>query len=159
MHAKPESRTPKKGNNMPQTMSMVARQFQPNFQKMPVGGVNPAATAGEFEFADLTTSSPVAAAGAGDFGFGMNYFRAVVNLKTFTAGTAASAFVIECADDAAITTGVRRVATQVIPAAAGQYCVVLTGMCPDGPKRFARVTLTPGAGASGTFDAFLAACL
>ena len=144
---------------MPQTMSQTARQYQPNFQKMPVGGGNAAATAGEFEFADLTTSSPVATGGSGDFGFGMTYFRAVVNLKTFTAGTAPSAFMIECADDAAMTVGVRRPAVQGIPAVAGPFCVVLTGMCPDGPKRYARVTFGPGAGASGTFDAFLAGCL
>jgi hypothetical protein len=146
---------------MAQTMTQVARQYQPNWQKMNVGMPNTGAalTAGEFEFADLTTASSVATGGNGDFGFGMNYFRAYVNLKTFTPGTVASAFMIECADDAAMSVGLRRAAVQMVPFAAGPFVVILSGFCPDGPKRYARIVLSPGAGASGTYDAFLSGCL
>jgi len=145
---------------MAQTLGQAARQYTPEFDKTPVGlpNVGAALANGEFEYADLTTVSPVASGGNGDFGYGRNYFRAVVNLKTFTQGTAASAFAIQVADDAAMSVNLRTLGIQVIPAAAGQYCVVLQGVCPDGPRRFAAVLFLPGAGASGTFDAFLSGC-
>jgi len=83
----------------------------------------------------------------------------VVNLKTFVPGTAASAFAIQVADDAAMSVNLRTLGVQVIPAAAGQYCLVLQGVCPDAPRRYAAVLFIPGAGASGTWDAFLSSCL
>jgi len=146
---------------MAQTMGQVVRNYSPEFERQPVGGANTGAAlvGGQFEFADLTTSSGAAQGGNGDFGSaGMNYFRATVNLKTFTAGTAASAFVLQAADDAAFTTNVRNIDVKTVPFTAGQYCLHLSGVCPDGAKRYARVTLIPGAGASGTYDAFLGGC-
>jgi hypothetical protein len=88
----------------------------------------------------------------------MNYFKCTVNLKTFTAGTASSAFGIQVADDTAFTTNLRTIATAVVPFVAGQYCLHMSGVCPDGAKRYARVAFIAGAGASGTFDAFLGGC-
>jgi hypothetical protein len=146
---------------MAQTMGQVVRNYSPEFDRMPVGGANTGAAlvGGQFEYADQTTSTPAAAGGNGDFGAaGMNYFKAIVNLKTFTAGTASSAFAIQAADDAAFSVNLRNIDIKVVPFVAGQYCLTLSGVCPDGAKRYARVTLVPGAGASGTFDAFLGGC-
>lgn len=145
---------------MAQTMGQIARQYTPEFDKTPVGMPNTGAALlnGEFEFADQTATTAAVAGANGDFGYGRNYFRAVVNLKTFTQGTTASTFTIDVADDAAFTTNLRTIAVQVIPFVAGAYCVVLQGVCPDGAKRYGRVGFIAGAGASGTFDAFLSAC-
>lgn len=144
---------------MAQTLGQAARQYSPEFEKTPPGGTtNTAVVNGEFEYADLTSASTVATGGNGDFGFPCNYFRAVVNIKTFTQGTAASVIYIECADDAAMTINARRPALSVLPIAAGPFTLVLAGVVPDGGKRYARISFGAGAGASATYDAFLSAC-
>lgn len=146
---------------MAQTMGQIVRNFSPEFERSPVGGTNTGAAlvGGQFEFADQTASTAAVAGANGDFGAaGMNYFKATVNLKTFTQGTGVSAFGIQVADDAAFSTNLRTIAIAAIPFVAGQYCVHMSGVCPDGPKRYARVAFLPGAAASGTFDAFLGGC-
>ena len=144
---------------MAQTMGQIVRNFSPEFERMPVSSPGAANVGGQYEFADLTASSVAAAGGNGDFGSaGMNYFKCTVHLKTFTQGTGTSAFGIQCADDAAFTTNLRTIALATIPFVAGQYCVFMSGVCPDGAKRYGRVAFIPGAGASGTFDAFLGGC-
>ena len=122
---------------MAQTMGQMVRNFSPEFDRMPVGGANAGAAlvGGQFEFADLTASSVAVAGGNGDFGVaGMNYFKCSVNLKTFTQGTGVSAFGIQCADDAAFSTNLRTIAVVAIPFVAGQYCVHMSGVCPDGAE-------------------------
>ena len=144
---------------MAQTMGQVVRNFSPEFDKQPPAGLNTAVLNGEFEFADATATTAAVAGAAGDFGVaGMNYFRAVVNAKTFVAGTTHSVFSIEVADDAAFTVNLRRVAFVTMPLVAGPWCFVLAGVCPDGAKRYARIGFEAGAGASAVFDAFLSAC-
>lgn len=144
---------------MAQTMGQIVRNYSPEFDKVPPAGANTVTVNGGFEFADQTASTTAAAAGAGDFGAtGFNYFKATVHLKTFTAGTGSSAFTIDVADDTAFTTNKRTIAVGVVPFTAGAYCVYMSGVCPDGAKRYARVGFIAGAGASGTFDAFLGGC-
>lgn len=145
---------------MAQAMGQIARQYTPEFDRVPVGAPNTGANNlnGQFEYADLTASSTAAANGNGDFVYDRNYFRAVIYLKTFTQGTGISFFTIDVADNAAFSTNLRTIAVQPIPFTAGAYCVVLAGACPDGGKRYGRVGFIAGAGASGTFDAFLGAC-
>lgn len=145
---------------MVQAMTQAPRQYTPEFDKTPIGAPNTGAANlnGEFEFADQTATTVAVAGANGDFGYARNYFRAIVYLKTFVQGTAISFFTIDVADDAAFTTLLRTVAVQPIPFTAGSYCVVLSGVCPDNAKRYARIGFLAGAGASGTFDAFLSAC-
>lgn len=145
---------------MVQAMTQAPRQYTPEFDKTPVGAPNTGAANlnGEFEYADQTATTTAAANANGDFVYARNYFRAIIFLKTFTQGTAISFFTIDIADDAAFTTNLRTIAVQPIPFTAGSYCVVLAGVAPDGARRYARVGFIAGAGASGTFDAFLGAC-
>lgn len=144
---------------MAQTLGITSRIIQPMAVSMPIPGTNTVAGgAPGFLFADLTAASPAVLNGAGDFGSGMSNFEAYVNLKTFTAGTVASVFSIECADDAGFTVNLRRVGHIIVPFVAGPWAFAIEGRCPDGSKRYARIGVGFGAGASGTYDAFLCAC-
>lgn len=144
---------------MAQTLGLTSRIIQPMAVSMPIPGTNTVAPgAPGFLYADLTAASPAALNGAGDFGSGMQNFEAYVNLKTFTAGTVPSTFMIECADDAGFTVNLRRVGHMNVPIVAGPWAFAIEGRAPDGSKRYARIGVSFGAGASGTFDGYLCAC-
>src|SRR5262245_3641350 len=142
---------------MAQTILASARAFSPEFDASPVGGLNTSTNllGGTFLFADITTSTPVAAGSNGDFGSGMQFFKAFVSVKASTAGTAPSAVVIEAADDAAMSTNLRRVALMTLPMLAGPFAFALSGAAPDGSKRYARVSFLAGGGGTATFDCSL----
>lgn len=143
---------------MAQTLTNVAKIISPMTCSMPIPGANTVAGGQSgFTYADLTAASTAAASGAGDFGSGMNHFEAYVNLKTFVPGTVPSTFLIECADDAAFSVNLRRIASGGVPIVAGPFAFVMEGRCPDGARRYGRVGVSFGAGASGTFDAYLCA--
>lgn len=144
---------------MAQTLTITARIIQPMAVSMPIPGANTVAGGQPgFTYADLTAASTAAANGAGDFGTGMSNFEAYVNLKTFVPGTVPSTFLIECADDAAFSVNLRRVGHMAVPIVAGPFAFAMEGRCPDGPRRYGRIGVSFGAGASGTFDAYLCAC-
>src|SRR2546428_6011062 len=147
---------------MAQTMGVVARTKGPAEFNFPAS--NSAASSGEFEVADLTVSASattqswtVAAAGLGDYGVGCNWFRARVNLKTFTGAAVENQLFIPVADNAAMSTNLRQLSPIRLPSTNGPWAFELVGFCPDGSKQFGRVTFVLGAGASGTADVFMSA--
>jgi hypothetical protein len=152
---------------MAQTLGATARQLLTNIVErmyFPVPTSQNTSTLlseGMFKVADLsiaaagtTVSWTVTAGSHGDFTTGMNYFAAFVNLKTYSGATEVQCY-IEAADNAAMTTNLRRVAFKIAPAAAGPWTVVLFGACPDGAKQFARVVFVTGTGATATADLIL----
>lgn len=143
---------------MPQTLGEVARIIAKMWTPQLIPQVNTVAPGQSgFTLTDLTGTMAVAAGGQGDFGSPMNHWHAIVNLKTFVQGTTPSGFGIDLADDATMSSNFRNVAVVTLPIAAGPWCFRMRGRCPDGAKRYGRIGVVFGAGASGTYDAYLCA--
>lgn len=111
-------------------------------------------------FADQTATTTATAAGAGDMRVPCRTFKALVYFKTVTVGSAESYITLEVAD--ATNFGTARRILDIKPLgqviATAERTFFLFGLAPlAAGQQYARIAVTFGSGASGTFDAIIEA--